>query len=217
MTRVRPASSQDWERKITANGFMAIAGIDEVGRGALAGPVVAGAVILPLFPSGHSEILDRIQDSKSLTPAQRIAVAPIIEQIATAFAIGEASPQEVDSIGISDATRLAMSRALTSLPSTPDHLLVDGFVLEWRNIPSTAIIHGDRVSTVIAAASIIAKVHRDTLMKEMDLRHPAYSFGSHKGYGTSSHIASLTRYGPSPIHRTTFSPLRELLAKHPET
>ena len=207
--------SLELERQLQSQGYSLIAGVDEVGRGALAGPVMAGAVILPpdLDPSAHW--LQGIDDSKKLTPLQRERAAKEIHQHALAVSIGEATSKEIDRLGIVAATRLAMVRAVSGLSPQPQHLLVDYLSLEEAGLPFTAVTRGDSISHSIAAAAIAAKVARDQLMVDVDTRWPGYDFPKHKGYGTRMHLQQLNRLGPSPIHRHTFAPVRKAHLFHP--
>ena len=183
-----------------------MAGIDEVGRGPLAGPVVAGVVILPPRPQGAW--LDGITDSKAMTAPQRDRSYDAILENAWASATGEASALEIDEIGIVPATALAMRRALDSLALMPQFLLIDAFPLPDIDIPQKAIVKGDALCLSIAAASIIAKVTRDRIMKEIDEDYPEYGFAGHKGYGSAEHIRKIETLGPCPIHRYSFAPIR---------
>ena len=204
------APTQTRERSLWAQGFRRVAGVDEAGRGPLAGPVVAGAVILPDLERADIEGLDLIRDSKTLTPAQRERAADVVRTVALDAAVGEASAEEIDAMGILPATRLAMRRALDGLSVPPDYLLVDGTgTVDWRGRPCLAVVKGDRWCAAIAAASIIAKTHRDALMRELDARYPGYGLTQHKGYASPAHLAAIAQHGPSPEHRRTFSPMRE--------
>ncbi len=176
-----------------------ICGIDEAGRGPLAGPVVAAAVILPK----DCEIL-YLNDSKKLSPARRERLYGEIMEKAVAVGIGQASPQRVDEINILQATYEAMREAINRLGKTPDILLNDAVTIPGVDIPQEPIVKGDAKSVSIAAASIIAKVTRDRIMAELDAAYPGYGFARHKGYGTEAHIAALRELGPSPVHRRTF-------------
>ncbi len=179
--------------------FGAVCGIDEVGRGPLAGPVVAGAVILP----PDCTIL-YINDSKKLSEKKREELYPVIMEQAVSVGIGMVSPQRIDEINILQATYEAMREAIHNLSVTPDILLNDAVTIPDVSIRQVPIVKGDTKSISIAAASIVAKVTRDRLMKEYDVILPEYAFASNKGYGTAAHIAALKEYGPSPIHRRTF-------------
>lgn len=184
-----------------------IAGVDEVGRGPLAGPVVAAAVILD--PSRPIAGLD---DSKRLTAARRAALEPIIQACALAWALGRAEAEEVDRLNVLMASMLAMQRAVAALGEVPGHVLVDGNRTPALPCPATAIIGGDGKVAAIAAASILAKVARDREMTEHDVRYPGYGFARHKGYPSAEHLAALMALGPSPLHRTSFAPVRKAMA-----
>lgn len=184
-------------------GYQLIAGVDEVGRGSLAGPVVACALILPTKCR-----IPGLNDSKKLTPKKREELYPLIKRKALAIGLGRVGERKIDGINILKATHLAMKRAISHLGTRPDLLLVDGFKIPGVEIPQEAIIRGDEKSASIAAASIIAKVTRDRLMVRCHKRHPEYGFHRHKGYGTERHIRALKRNGPSRIHRRTFSGVR---------
>jgi ribonuclease HII len=185
-------------------GLTRVAGIDEAGRGALAGPVSAGAVILP--PEQEiTECLQGVRDSKQMTARQRETARGKILQYATAWGVGFATAEEIDQIGILPATRLAACRALGALTLPPMHLLLDYLLLPDIPTPQTALIKGDCRSLSIAAASILAKTSRDALMQEFDLSYPGYGFATHKGYGTLAHREALKRLGASPLHRISFA------------
>ena len=190
-----------WEIEQTwaDRGFHAICGIDEAGRGPLAGPVCAAAVILP-------ERLDipGLNDSKKLTDKKRRELFPIIEEQAVAFGLGWASQEEIDEINILQATFLAMSRAVEQLKIRPDLALVDGNRAPALDLPVETVVQGDSLSANIAAASVLAKVSRDDVMLRMAEEYPGYGFEVHKGYGTKAHYEALRKFGPSPIHRRTF-------------
>lgn len=188
-----------WEKRLAARGIRYIAGVDEVGRGPLAGPVAAGAVILPpgLFLPG-------LMDSKKLSPREREILAAEIKAKSLAWAIGWASVVEIDCLNIAVASRLAMQRAVVALKLKPEHILVDAFTLPGIRIAQTPLIKGDALSASIAAAAILAKVARDKLMESYDRVFPGYGFSRHKGYPTAEHRAALAAYGPTPIHRKSF-------------
>lgn len=195
-----------FERRVRNQGYTLVAGIDEAGRGPLAGPVVAAAVIL------HPDQLpDGVNDSKKLTAKQREQLFDAIMAQAYSVGIGSASPKIIDRINILQATRLAMLQAVSALTAMPDFLLIDGITTIDSRIPQQTIKQGDSRSASIAAASIIAKVTRDRLMLEYDKEYPAYGFAGHKGYGSASHMAALRSHGPCPIHRKTFRGVREYL------
>ena len=195
------------EHRLNDNGCRFVAGIDEVGRGPLAGPVMASAVIMPeQIPETWFGL---IRDSKQMSAGQREFAYEQIHRNARAVGIGSCAPSEIDSIGIVPATRLAMTRALDDLDVTPDHLLIDAISLTDVDLPQTSIIRGDAISISIAAASIVAKVTRDRLMAEsFAARYPGYGFASNKGYGTAEHMEALGKLGPCPIHRHSFAPVR---------
>lgn len=195
------------ERALIDQGLLFIAGVDEVGRGPLAGPVVAGAVVLR--PEDvRARWWRRIRDSKMLTAEQREELAEVIRRRAVCVGIGAARHDEIDRIGIVSATRKAMALALGQLSCKPEYLLIDGRerVDGW---PQKSIIDGDALVVSIAAASIVAKVYRDALMRSLDEEYPGWGFGQHKGYYTPQHVEALQRLGPSPIHRMSFAPLNQ--------
>ncbi|MBU0511148.1 MAG: ribonuclease HII [Chloroflexi bacterium] len=204
---IPPAPNLDFENLLWEAGIQRIAGIDEAGRGALAGPVAASAVIL--FPRVNTlRDLRGVRDSKEMTPAQRESWASRIPEIALACGVGFATPVEIDALGIVPATRLAASRALQSLAVQPSHLLLDYLFLPDNPLPQTVLIKGDARSLSIASASILAKTARDALMRTLDGQCPGYGFAAHKGYGTAAHRQAITRLGPSPVHRMSFAPMR---------
>lgn len=184
-----------------SRGASSLAGVDEVGRGPLAGPVVAAAVILPSDVSG----LEGVRDSKTLPAARRNALYRVIRARAVAVGVGYATPDEITEVNILQATFLAMRRALSDLGAHPDHLVVDGDkTLPGWNGRQEALVKGDGTSLCVAAASVVAKVLRDRWMGRLDVRHPGYGFAKHKGYGTADHYAALKRLGSTPAHRPTF-------------
>ena len=188
------------ERRLWGSGRSLIAGVDEVGRGPLAGPVVAAAVILP-----HDFDVLGIDDSKKLSPKKREELAEVIKEKALAWSVGWVGPERIDEINILEATKEAMTQAVQGLSLKPDHVLIDGnFTVRSLALPQTAIVKGDANSTSIAAASILAKVTRDRYMEEMDSVYPGYAFASNKGYGTKAHYDGLKAQGPTPIHRRSF-------------
>jgi ribonuclease HII len=189
-------------------GILGVAGIDEAGRGALAGPVAAAAVILPK-EVGIAGRLKGVRDSKQMTPDERETARGQILLYAVSWGVGFATAQEIDLIGIVPGTRLAAWRALENLSVSPTHLLLDYLFLPDVAIPQTALIKGDRRSLSIAAASILAKTSRDALMCEFELTYPGYGFARHKGYGTRAHREAIRRLGPSAVHRYSFSLLGE--------
>ena len=187
------------ENELYEEGYLAVCGVDEAGRGPLAGPVCAAAVILP----EHLEI-PGLTDSKKLTDKKRRELFPIIKEQAIAYGIGIATEKEIDEINILQATFLAMQRALDQLAVKPDLALIDGNRGKDFGIPVKTVVKGDSLSMNIAAASILAKVTRDDLMVELAKEYPQYDFEIHKGYGTKAHYAALTEHGPCAIHRMTF-------------
>lgn len=193
----------EFELDLRARGVEWIAGVDEAGRGPLAGPVVAAAVI---FPSGFTD--SRINDSKRLDARRREDLVPVITGAAICWAVAESAEAEIDAINILQATLRAMERAVASLQRTPDYVLVDGSIMPGVLIPGEAVIGGDGRVACIAAASILAKVHRDQLMRAHHERWPLYGFERNKGYGTAEHLAALAEHGPCPIHRRSFRPVR---------
>lgn len=184
-----------------SRGASSLAGVDEVGRGPLAGPVVAAAVILPLDVTG----LEGVRDSKTLSAARRGALYRVIRARAVAVGVGSASPSEITEVNILQATFRAMRRALEDMGARADFLVVDGdkTLPGWEG-PQTALVKGDGTSLCVAAASVVAKVLRDRWMARLDVRHPGYGFAKHKGYGTAEHYAALERLGSTAVHRPTF-------------
>jgi ribonuclease HII len=195
------------ERELRLAGFEHIAGIDEVGRGSLAGPVVAAAVILP-----ERHRIKGIRDSKVLTRRRREALYEQILDRAVAVAVGVMEVEVIDKINILQATKLAMTEAVNRLTRAPDHLVIDALSLPYVALPQRPIIDGDAISASIAAASIVAKVTRDRICTEFDERYPAYGFAINKGYGTRRHYDALMAEGPCAWHRRSFAPIRMLLA-----
>lgn len=185
--------------------------MDEAGRGAWAGPVAAGAVILPDCADEISLVLHGVRDSKLMTVKQRFYWADVIRQKAAAWGVGLASQQEIDELGILPATRLAMKRAISNMALEPDHILLDAVLIRDLDINQTALIKGDMISLTIAAASVLAKTARDLIMIEMEEVYPGYGFTRHKGYGTLFHHRALIEKGVCEIHRRSFRPVKELL------
>ena len=200
-----------YEFALRGNGYTRIAGLDEAGRGAWAGPVVAGAVILPLERFDLLRVLAGVTDSKQLSPAQRDSLLPRILDAAIATGVGYATHAEIDQHGIVPATRFAMRRALDALAAPPDALLTDAMSVPEIDLPCVALIKGDQKSLSIAAASIIAKVTRDQFMDDLDALFPDYGLRVHKGYGTALHWQMLRAFGPTKVHRMTFAPVQEAL------
>lgn len=187
------------EQELLSQGFRAVCGVDEAGRGPLCGPVVAAACILsPDHP------IEGLNDSKKLTPKKREALFDVICERAIAYCVAEASVEEINALNILEADMLAMRRAIEGLKVSADFALVDGNVVRGFPIPSRAVVHGDAISPSIAAASVLAKVTRDRLCIALDRQYPQYGIAKHKGYGTKEHMDALRIYGPAPIYRTKF-------------
>lgn len=204
---IPPRPNLDFETAFWQAGIQKVGGIDEAGRGALAGPVAAAAVILP--PDlGVGAALAGVRDSKQMTPSQRERWRARIQAQALTWGVGFASPREIDAYGIVPATRLAAQRALDELPLPPEHLLLDYLQLPNNPLPQTWLVKGDARSLSIAAASVLAKTIRDEHLRELDEKYPGYGLASHKGYGTKFHRQAIKELGPSPIHRMTFAPMR---------
>ena len=197
------------ERDLYSSGQTLVAGVDEAGRGPLAGPVVAAAVILPPDLSGSEEWLGLLDDSKRLSPAQRERAVASLQRNATAVGVGQAGPEEIDALGIGQANIQAMLRAVAELPVQPSYLLLDFVHLRECPLPFQPVVRGDQKSYSIAAASNVAKVTRDRLMLQADSLYPGYSFDRNKGYPTAHHLACLRELGPCDIHRRSFAPVRE--------
>lgn len=194
------------ENDLISQGYNYIAGIDEVGRGALAGPVVAAAVILPA--SRDVSTLSEVRDSKEVTPSKRESLYSIIQSVSISIGIGIVLERTIDQVNILNATILAMQMAVKELTCSPDFLLIDGMNVPDIQIIQKRIVQGDKLCLSIACASIIAKVTRDHIMIDLNNTYPNYGFAKHKGYGTKYHITCLSMYGPSPIHRYSFMPVR---------
>lgn len=194
------------EQALWARGFWRVAGVDEAGRGALAGPVVAAAVLITP-DSCAAPIWSLVRDSKLLSPERRIQLADEIRGIAAAWAVCEVDAATIDVIGIAAATRRAMQEAVAALSPGADYLLIDWVRLPAIGLPQQAQAGADRMMASVAAASILAKVHRDCVMQEYDRRYPEYRFAVHKGYGVAAHRTAIERFGPCPIHRRTFAPI----------
>ena len=200
---------QEWfryEGEAREQGYTAVCGVDEAGRGPLAGPVCAAAVILPA-----GLVIEGVNDSKKLSEKKREELFPVICEKALAYGIGWADEREIDEINILQATYRAMKRAVESLPLTADYSLIDGNRMPPLAIPGTTIVKGDALSMSIAAASILAKVSRDRVMVQFSRDYPQYGFEQHKGYGTAAHVQALREYGPCPLHRQSF--LQKILEK----
>lgn len=216
--RKRPkTASLRHERQYFEQGYKHIFGLDEVGRGAWAGPIVVGAVCLPIDNKRLGSVLAGVRDSKQLSAHQREDLVETIKKMAIAWGIGSADHHEIDTLRINPATELAMKRALDDALSradfdTPDALFLDSMLWpEMLHIPQVSIVEGDRRSLSIAAASILAKTHRDAVMHDFDAAYPHYGFAAHVGYGTAKHEAALKRHGPSAIHRKYYRPIQKIL------
>jgi ribonuclease HII len=207
-------SAPTWEHEVALwqEGYSALAGVDEAGRGAWAGPLVAAAVIIPPGIAREARPWTAVRDSKLLTPLAREQLYPLILEQAT-VGIGVVSSTLLDLIGLGPANRLAMVRAIRALASSPDHLLIDAFKLRSLKLPQRSIIRGDQISPAIAAASVVAKVYRDRLMCAYEVSYPGYGFAAHKGYGTAAHQAALGAHGPTPLHRRCFAPIAALVGR----
>ncbi len=204
LSRSTSAPGLRLERRLLRQGYTRIAGLDEVGRGSWAGPVVAAAVVLPLNNRRAIARLSGVRDSKQLTAEQRATLAHTIAEVALSIGIGSASHHVVDRDGLSFANRRALLRAAANLPIAPDALLIDFFKLPESDLPQVCLPKGDSYSLSIAAASIIAKTVRDRWMSKWEARYPGYGFASHKGYGTRAHRAAIARLGLSQMHRTSY-------------
>lgn len=190
----------DFENQARSDGFRIIAGVDEVGRGCLAGPVVAAACIL----DAERPVPNGLNDSKKLTALKREKIAEELRSRVVAYAVGEVEAGEIDQINILEATRKAMKLAISALSVPADYLLIDAIQLRDIRTPQKAIIKGDAISYSIAAASVIAKTYRDDIMRRYDVDYPQYGFAGHKGYGCSAHFDALRKFGPCPLHRKSF-------------
>jgi ribonuclease HII len=199
------------EKELNDAGYAAICGVDEAGRGPLCGPVVAAACILPM-----GLVIEGLNDSKKLTPKKRDALYDYICENAVSYCIAEASVEEIDELNILEATLLAMRRAIDGLSVPADFALIDGNVSRDFQIPVRAIVKGDATSPSIAAASILAKVTRDRLMRELDKEFPGYGLAGNKGYGTAEHLRALKELGVSDVHRRSFAPVRDIITPPPE-
>jgi ribonuclease HII len=207
-SKARP--TLEYERAARRGGHAVVAGVDEVGRGSWAGPVVAAAVILPLRRRGLARTLEIVHDSKQLTAEQRILAYESIFAVGALVSLGWASHHVIDRCGLAFANRRAMCRAIAGLPITPNLVLIDHFALPECDLPQVCITRGDAECLSIAAASVVAKVFRDNCMSRLDRRYPGYGFSRHKGYGTADHRAALATLGISPLHRRSFGPIAAL-------
>ncbi len=204
--QLQPTLGQEQQRWVA--GHAHVAGIDEAGRGALAGPVVAAALITP--PGAQlAGVWAQVRDSKLLSPTRRAALTPRIQAAALTWAVGVAPAQVIDAVGIAAATRQAMCAAINALTPQPDWLLIDWVKLPEVAIPQTSYVRADQTIVSVAAASILAKTHRDDLMRALHAQYPHYGFAGHKGYAAASHREALARFGPCPEHRHTFAPIAQ--------
>lgn len=201
------------ENVLRGQGYRIIAGVDEAGRGALMGPVVAAAVILP--DAIRARWKSKVRDSKQLTREEREELYGYIQEVSLSVGTGQTSNEVIDSVGIAKATRLAMVAAIGQLNPEPQYILIDYFNLPETSLPNRGVVDGDSLCFSIACASIIAKVTRDRLVVKMDEEYPGYGFAEHKGYSTSSHLECLRQKGPCPLHRRSFTPVREVMEQLP--
>lgn len=198
-----------FESDLWGQGIALVAGVDEAGRGALAGPVAASAVVLPPGQDDLMALLSGVRDSKVMTPTAREAWAEVIKTVARAWGVGMAGPDEIDRLGIVPATCLAAARALEYLGVSPEHLLVDYLTLPNVSVPQTPLVKGDGRALSIAAASILAKTARDALLVDLDHTYPGYGFASNKGYATRAHRQAILALGPCAVHRRSFAPVSD--------
>lgn len=203
---IPPSPDLSFELALWQQGFTLVAGIDEAGRGALAGPVVVGAVVLPADLTDLATQLPGVRDSKQLTACERDRAALLIKRVAFTCAVGLAESAEIDQLGIARATRLAAIRAIDQLASVPQHILIDYIKLRESDLTQTSLVKGDQRSLSIACASILAKTFRDVLMVRLSEQFPNYGFARHKGYGTAAHLTAIQACGACPIHRLSFAP-----------
>ena len=196
------------EASLRASGVMRIAGVDEAGRGPCAGPLVIAAIILK---DSDSQVLARVRDSKALTEKVREELYDVVIDEALSYSIIEISPEEIDRLGLHKCNLEGMRRAINSLTTPPEYVLTDGYAIEGLAIPNLAVWKGDQVALSISAASILAKVYRDRIMHEMDVKYPGYGFAKHKGYATAAHTAALQELGITEIHRQSFANIAALL------
>ena len=204
----------DEELALVGQGYHLVAGVDEAGRGAWAGPVYAAAVILPLERRDLRDVLKGVADSKQLSPQRRETLLKVILDVALSVGVGSASVNEIDELGILPATRLAMGRAIDGLAPPPEVLLLDYVQLPEVVLPQRSLPKADESCLSVAAASIVAKVSRDEWMVKLHKDYPGYEFARHKGYGTAAHRSALARLGPSSVHRMSWAPLRSLSREH---
>ena len=197
------------EKRLLESGLIAIAGVDEAGRGACAGPLVISAVILN---DPRSEVLSGVNDSKALTASKREELFPVVIENSISYSIIEITPDEIDRVGLHRSNIEGMRRAITALELKPDYVLTDGYEIPGIQLPNLAVWKGDQVALSISAASIVAKVHRDRLMEELDRKYPGYGFAAHKGYVTKSHTDALRSLGVTDIHRKSYANVAQLLS-----
>lgn len=209
MTSLRSQSKLlNIESKLRDSGIIRIAGVDEAGRGPCAGPLVVAAVILK---DSNSQALARVRDSKELSEKVREELFPVVKEESLAFSIIEIWPTELDELGLHKSNLEGMRRAVSTLTVVPEYVLTDGYAIEGMEMPTLAVWKGDQVALSISAASILAKVHRDHIMIELDAKHPGYGFAAHKGYITAAHTAALEKLGVSQVHRKSFANIHKLL------
>ena len=209
---IPPQPDLSFEGAIWSQGVQIVAGVDEAGRGALAGPVAAAVLVLPADPGLNGSFIG-MRDSKLLSPAARETWSVRLREIAVAWGVGFASNHEIDALGIVTAVRLAAWRALSSLTIQPEHILLDCLFLPDHDCPQTSLIKGDARSLSIAGASILAKTGRDALLRKLESQHPGYDLAGNKGYCTQAHVQALMQLGPSPVHRFSFAPVRDVAGK----
>ena len=205
-----PGFQLNIEQRLRSSGINLIAGVDEAGRGPCAGPLAVAAVILK---DSSSDALSKVRDSKELSEKVREDLFPVVKEQALAFSIVEIWPEELDSLGLHKSNIEGMRRAVSSLEIVPEYVLTDGYAIDGMAIPTLAVWKGDQVALSISAASILAKVHRDHIMKELDAKYPGYGFAGHKGYITASHTAALDKLGITDIHRKSFANIHKLISQ----
>ena len=205
-----PGSQLNIESRLHSSGINLIAGVDEAGRGPCAGPLVVAAVILK---GSSTEALSRVRDSKELSEKVREELFPVVKEEALAYSIIEIWPVELDALGLHKSNLEGMRRAVSTLDIAPEYVLTDGYAIEGMAMPTLAVWKGDQVALSISAASILAKVHRDRIMIELDKKYPDYGFAGHKGYITASHTAALEKFGVTEIHRKSFANIHKLISQ----
>jgi ribonuclease HII len=207
---ISPGSQLNIEYRLRSSGINLIAGVDEAGRGPCAGPLVVAAVILK---DSSSDALSKVRDSKELSEKVREELFPVVKEQALAFSIIEIWPEELDSQGLHKSNLEGMRRAVSALEIVPEFVLTDGYAIDGMAMPTLAVWKGDQVALSISAASILAKVHRDHIMIELDARYPGYGLAGHKGYITASHTAALEKLGVTDIHRKSFANIHKLISQ----